>query len=91
MPYDINVFYNNYFLSKEQLETTGLTDEFKYGLKMDKKEITEELQLRSAQIIELKQKILDSNEGKSVILGIKLNIFQLISNVFVLKTFTFSL
>lgn len=65
MSYDINVFYNNYFLCKEQLETTGLTDEFKYGLKMDKKEITEELQLRSAQIIELKQKILDSNEGKS--------------------------
>lgn len=49
---------------QEQLETTGLTDEYKYGLKMDKKEIAEELQLRSAQIIELKQKILDSNEGK---------------------------
>lgn len=32
---------------------------------MDKKEITEELQLRSAQIIDLKQKILDSNEGKN--------------------------
>lgn len=31
---------------------------------MDKKEIAEELQLRSAQIIEMKQKLLDSNEGK---------------------------
>jgi len=44
-----------------------LTDEFKYGLKMDKKEIAEELQLRSAQIIELKQKILDSNEGRQIV------------------------
>ncbi|CAI6344212.1 unnamed protein product [Macrosiphum euphorbiae] len=47
---------------EEQLETTGLTDEFKYGLKMDKNEITEELQLRTAQIMDLRQKIFDSNE-----------------------------
>uniref|UniRef100_A0A2S2NYZ2 Chromosome-associated kinesin KIF4 n=1 Tax=Schizaphis graminum TaxID=13262 RepID=A0A2S2NYZ2_SCHGA len=47
---------------EEQLETTGLTDEFKFGLKMDKNEITEELQLRTAQIMELRQKIFDSNE-----------------------------
>lgn len=31
---------------------------------MDKKEMTEELQLRSAQIMELRQKIIDSNEGE---------------------------
>lgn len=30
---------------------------------MDKNEITEELQLRTAQIMELRQKIFDSNEG----------------------------
>ncbi|XP_050544001.1 chromosome-associated kinesin KIF4 [Daktulosphaira vitifoliae] len=47
---------------EDQLETTGLTDEFKYGLKMDKKEMAVELQLRSAQIMELRQKIFDSNE-----------------------------
>ncbi|XP_050420539.1 chromosome-associated kinesin KIF4 [Adelges cooleyi] len=47
---------------EEQLETTGLTDEFKFGLKMDKKEMTEELQLRSSQIMDLRQKIFDSNE-----------------------------
>lgn len=64
----INIYLNymcyNYVLFQEQLETTGLTDEFKYGLKMDKKEMTEELQLRSAQIMELRQKIFDSNEGQ---------------------------
>lgn len=31
---------------------------------MDKNEITEELQLRNAQIMELRQKIFDSNEGR---------------------------
>jgi len=30
---------------------------------MDKNEITEELQLRTAQIMDLRQKIFDSNEG----------------------------
>ncbi|KAL4085254.1 hypothetical protein QTP88_027113 [Uroleucon formosanum] len=45
---------------EEQLETTGLADE--YGLEMDKNEITEELQLRTAQITDLRQKIFDSNE-----------------------------
>lgn len=32
---------------------------------MDKREISEELQLRSAQIMELRQKIFDSNEGNN--------------------------
>jgi len=31
---------------------------------MDKREMSEELQLRSAQIMELRQKIFDSNEGR---------------------------
>jgi len=51
-------------LLQDQLETTGLTDEFKHDLKMDKREMSEELQLRSAQIMELRQKIFDSNEGR---------------------------
>lgn len=34
---------------------------------MDKNEITEELQLRTAQIMELRQKIFDSNEGMHLI------------------------
>lgn len=33
---------------------------------MDKKEMTAELQLRSAQIMDLRQKIFDSNEGNLI-------------------------
>lgn len=41
---------------------------------MDKNEITEELQLRTAQIMELRQKIFDSNEGRQ---HLKLNKYSL--------------
>lgn len=35
---------------------------------MDKREISAELQLRSTQILELRQKIFDSNEGNNILI-----------------------
>ncbi|XP_025416785.1 chromosome-associated kinesin KIF4-like [Sipha flava] len=66
---------------EEQLETTGLTEEFKYGLKMDKTEMSRELELRSAQIMDLRQKIFDSNEEL-----IKKNRFDYLSTIADTKT-----
>lgn len=55
--------FNNVYLLQRQLSCGGLTSELTADLESKKKNLEDDLQLRTAQISDLQSKIMDDDEG----------------------------